>query len=201
MDVADATPRPSSGSEGAEASLIARCRAGDAGAWRELYRAHFGYVARLARNLGTRPAEHEDVIQEVFTIAFRKLDSFQHGQLTTWLYRICANVVTDHHRRRRVRTAFANLFTPTHEVAAPEPTPDAQMAQAQARARVSKILEGMSPKKRDVFVLFELEGLSGEVIAEQVGCSVATVWTRLFHARRDFARLGARLNVLDGEVA
>jgi RNA polymerase sigma-70 factor (ECF subfamily) len=201
MSAAPATPSPAGGPDTAEADLIAQCRAGDAGAWRALYLAHFGYVSRLTRNLGIPPAEQEDVIQEVFTIAFRKLGTFQQGQLTTWLYRICANVATDHHRRRRVRATFARLFTPEHEVAAPQPAPDAQVAQAQARARVSKILERMAPKKRDVFVLFELEGLSGETIAAQVGCSVATVWTRLFHARRDFARLGAQLNLLDGEVA
>jgi RNA polymerase sigma-70 factor (ECF subfamily) len=200
VSAAMATPRPDPGPDGAEADLIARCRAGDSGAWRELYRAHFGYVARLARSLGTPPAEHEDVIQEVFSIAFRKLDTFQHGQITTWLYRICANVVTDHHRRRRVRGAFARLFTPEKEVESTQPTPDAQLAQAQARDRVGQILERMAPKKREVFVLFEIEGLSGDAIAAQVGCSTATVWTRLFHARKDFAKLGAQLNLLQGEV-
>jgi RNA polymerase sigma-70 factor (ECF subfamily) len=50
----------------------------------------------------------------------------------------------------------------------------------------------MAPKKREVFALFELEGLTGEEIAERVGCKVDTVWTRLWHARRDFERIARK---------
>jgi RNA polymerase sigma-70 factor (ECF subfamily) len=197
MSAASLTPPPETLPDG-EAALIARCKGGDGAAWRALYVAQFGYVSRLARNLGTPPAEIDDVIQEVFTIAFRRLNDFQYGQLTTWLFRICANVVTDHHRKRRVRTAFAALFGPREEEASPQPGPEAQLEQAQARVQVGRLLAQMSPKKREVFVLFELEGLSGEEIAERVGCPVDTVWTRLFHARKEFARLGHRAQLLEG---
>ena len=50
----------------------------------------------------------------------------------------------------------------------------------------------MKPKHREVFVLFEVEGIPGEEIAERMGCPLNTVWTRLFHARKEFARIGRR---------
>ena len=55
----------------------------------------------------------------------------------------------------------------------------------------------MAPKKREVFAMFELEGLSGEQIAERIGCPVNTVWTRLHHARKDFLKNARRLGCLD----
>src|SRR6185312_14550791 len=104
---------------------------------------------------------------------------------------ICANVVTDHHRRRRVRGALMAVFGPAVDPdadVARGPTPEGQLQQAQAQVQVAKILERMRPKKREVFALFEIEGLSGEEIARRVGCPVDTVWTRLFHARKEFAQ-------------
>jgi RNA polymerase sigma-70 factor (ECF subfamily) len=175
-------------------AAIARCKEGDRLAWRELYERHFTFVLRSARRLGTPPAEAEDVTQEVFAVAFRKLGRFESGKLSTWLYRICANVVSDQHRRRRVRQAFAHLFSRTD---ADERTPEGELEQSQAQAQVGKILASMSPKKREVFVLFEIEGLSGDAIAERVGCPVETVWTRLHHARKEFARIGNQQQLLE----
>ena len=86
--------------------VVARCRAQDQSAWKELYDAHFDFVYRVARRLGTPAAEAEDVVHDVFEVVFKKLDQFEEGRLTTWMYRITANVVSDRHRRRRVRRAF-----------------------------------------------------------------------------------------------
>jgi RNA polymerase sigma-70 factor (ECF subfamily) len=59
------------------------------------------------------------------------------------------------------------------------------------------VLERMSPKKREVFALFELEGLSGDEISERIGVPVNTVWTRLHHARKDFLDIAKKLGVLE----
>lgn len=174
---------------------LARCRAQDQAAWKELYDAHFDFVYRVARRLGTPDEEAEDVVHDVFVVVFRKLDDFQEGRLTTWLYRITANVVSDRHRRRRVRRAFAALkiWVGSRETETPERVAERSSAQ---RA-VDRVLEAMSPKKREVFVLYEIEGLSGEEIAERVDCPLNTVWTRLFHARKEFLAVAKRLGCLD----
>jgi RNA polymerase sigma-70 factor, ECF subfamily len=198
-EVMGTSPAALPGSDGAEAAemtgegeLLDRCRSGDVVAWRRLYEAHFDFVYRVARRLGTPVEELEDVCQETFLVAFRKLDRFREGKLSTWLYRITANVASDRHRRRRVRRAFAALWGGGPEES-PARTPEREYESAEAEALVSRILERMSPKKREVFALFEVEGLSGEEVAERVGCKVATVWTRLFHARKEFEALGARM--------
>jgi RNA polymerase sigma-70 factor (ECF subfamily) len=178
--------------------ILEGCRENDEAAWRELYRAHFDFVHRVARRLGTPEAEAEDVVHDVFVVVHRKLDTFEGGRLTTWLYRITANVVSDRHRRRRVRRAFEALRVWVG--AEPDESPEQYAERRSAGRAVERVLERMSPKKREVFALFELEGLSGEEIAERVGCPVGTVWTRLHHARRDFVKIGKRLGCLDPEA-
>jgi RNA polymerase sigma-70 factor (ECF subfamily) len=174
--------------DGDELALVARCKTGDEAACRQLYLRHARSLTRYARRLGTPPSELPDVTQEVFTKAFRNLDRFHEGQLAHWLSRICTNVVTDHHRRRRVREAFGlRMIAPTTEAA---DSPEGAVVQRQAEQQVSDILARMRPKHREVFVLFELEGLSGEEIARRLGCPKATVRTRLFHARETFLRIG-----------
>lgn len=178
-----------------EVDLLARCRAGDSDAWQALHAEHFSFVWKVARRLGTPPEELDDVCQEVFLVAFRKLDRFEEGLFTTWLYRITANVVSTKHRRRRVVRTMQSML----HLAAPEPvrrTPHHDAEARESETQVAQVLERMAPKKREVFALFELEGLSGEEIADRVGCNVATVWTRLFHARKDFERIARKRGVI-----
>ena len=139
------------------------------------------------------------MVHDVFEVVFKKLDQFEEGRLTTWMYRITANVVSDRHRRRRVRRAFEDLKVWIGG-AAPE-LPDRAAERKSAESAVERVLERMSPKKREVFALFELEGLSGEAIAERLACPINTVWTRLHHARAEFVTVARRLGCLDGEVS
>ena len=176
------------------APLVARCRGGDATAWRQLYDAHYDFVLGAARRLGIPTAELDDVLQESFLVAFRKLDAFRDGRFSTWLFRIVANVVSNKHRRRRIRDAFAALLgraEPQHQRG-----PDRDYDAREAHAAVSDVLARMAPKKREVFALFELEGLTGEEVAERVGCRVETVWTRLHYARADFERIARKRGVV-----
>jgi len=177
-------------------ALLARCRQNDERAWRELFDAHFEFVWAVARRLGTPQGELDDVCQEVFVVVFKKLADFTHGRFTTWLYRIVANVVSDRHRKRRFRDALRTLAETVLPAAlAPAQTPEAAMHERESEAQVNKVLERMAPKKREVFALYELEALSGEEIAERVGCKVDTVWTRLHYARKDFERIAGELGI------
>jgi RNA polymerase sigma-70 factor, ECF subfamily len=184
-------------SSAALAAALDGCRQRDEAAWRRLYDAHVDFLLRTARHLGMPDAEIEDVVHEVFVIAFRKLDAFQYGAITTWLYRICANVVSHRHRRARVADAFQRLGLWVG--GAPPPSPEQHVARGDARHAVSQILARMSPKHREVLTLFELEGISGDEIAARLGCPVDTVWTRLHHARRHFQRLQRRLGYAERE--
>src|SRR5581483_8181338 len=150
--------------------------------------------------LGTPASELEDVTQEVFTTAFSKLDRFQGGNFGHWLHRICANLVNDRHRKRRVRETFRSLFGASPEAEADRsPGPEAKTVRAESERQVAFILSRMKPKHREVFALFELEGLTGDEIAARVGCPVNTVWTRLYHARADFVRIGKKRGYVEPE--
>ena len=183
-----------------EVEIVARCRAGEPAAFRSLYVLHFPVVHRLVRRLGTPLPEVDDVTQEVFASAFGKLELFRGGNFAHWIHRICANVVNDQHRKRRVRDGFRRFFgaLPAEPVARGA-GPEGDASAAQAERCVAEILASMRPKQREVFALFELEGLTGEEIALRVGCPVNTVWTRLHHARRDFARIGRKRGFIDPE--
>jgi len=179
-------------------ALIEGCREGREDAWRALFNAHFEFVQRVARRLGTPAEDLDDICQETFWIAFRKIDHFIAGRFTTWLYRICANVVSNRHRKRRFRTKLNELFGRAPRF--PAPGPEQSVERREAERMVGEILAAMRPKKREVFALYEIEGLSGPEIAERVGCTVDTVWARLHHARKEFFRI-ARKRGLATEVS
>lgn len=163
-------------------------------AFRAFYEAHFRFTYRIVARLADRAADVDDLVQEVFTIAGHKLPEFEgRAKETTWLYRIAANVVSaDRRKRRRQHLLSLRWLRPgaDDEVA---DGPDRDLERRDAKELVHEILGEMSEKKRAVFLLFELEGLSGQEVAQIVECPLDTMWTRLFHARREFkARLAAR---------
>lgn len=166
---------------------VALCREGNVSAWKRLYDAHFDFAYRTAHRLGTPQGELEDVVHEAFEIAFQKLNHFQHGLFSTWLYRIVANVVSARLRKRRVRDFFHGLWA-TEE----EPISNSLEATVAARhtlGKVSEVMRRLSAEKREVFALHELEGLSHDEIAGLIGCKVETVRSRLHYARKDFEKL------------
>jgi RNA polymerase sigma-70 factor (ECF subfamily) len=167
--------------------LVRRALEGDATAFHALYEAEFDFVLRTCMRFGLAESDAEDATQETFQIAHRKLARFTQGSFSTWLYRIAANVVSDMHRRRRVRETLFALWMPREVPLAA--APDAAMHEAETVQQVREVLSRMAAKKREVFVLYELEGLSGEEIAERIDCNVATVWTRLHYARQEFKRI------------
>jgi RNA polymerase sigma-70 factor (ECF subfamily) len=174
----------------AEPDLVRKAQAGDAGAFRALYEAHFGFALRTCLRLGLSEADAEDAVQETFAVAHRSLARFVEGRFSTWLYRIAANVTSARLRRIRVRDALLGRWLSREEPL--QAAPDGAFDEREAARMVRELVARLAPKKREVFALFELEGLSGEEIAERVGCPVATVWTRLHHARKDFERLARK---------
>ncbi len=143
-----------------EATLIARVRAGDRPAQDEFYRRFKRLVAgNLYRVAGDR-GDLEDLVQEVFVIAFRGLDRFRgDARLSTWLYRICINVSLGRMRsrsRKPLPTSVADIdANATTSWADAVETPERALVRRQDQARVHAALEQLAPKKRIV--------LAGEV--------------------------------------
>src|SRR5215831_9617670 len=155
-----------------------------------IYAEHFEFVYRLAARLGGKQIDPEDAAQEVFLIVARKLDTFDgSSQLTTWLYGITLNVVRATRRRQRLLGWFESKDALPHEPAI-ETIDRAEVREAHRIAY--EILDRMSAKKREVFILAEFEGLACEEIARIVETKTETVWSRLHYAREEFAQAVAR---------
>jgi RNA polymerase sigma-70 factor (ECF subfamily) len=90
------------------------------------------------------------------------------------------------------------LLRAPEEDVADESTPELELERLRAQRRLERILDRMSPVKRATFIMFELEGLPCEQIAEVTGVPVGTVYSRLHSARRQFERLLRRVPVEKG---
>ncbi len=178
----------------ADAEIVSRCREGDARAWRRLYDQNFDFAYRTARRLGTLESEAEDVVHEAFEIALRKLGDFDHGQFSTWLYRIVSNVVAARLRKKKVRDFFHGLWA--SETEASDESVEGTVAARRTLERVEEVLRSMTAAKREVFALHELEGLTHERIGELLGLKPETVRTRLFYAKQDFEKLARKRGLL-----
>ncbi len=167
-----------------------------------VYRQAFDEVVRWIRSLGGAQTEVEDLAQEVFLIVRRQLPRFDGGNLRGWLFRITHRVVRDHRRSAWFRRVFARPREVDLEGAAdPARLPDEALAQAERARRARAVINRLSEKRRIAFVLFELEGYSGEEISSLLELPLATVWTRLHHARKEFLEKLATLERELGEDA
>jgi RNA polymerase sigma-70 factor (ECF subfamily) len=155
-----------------------------------VYRNHFDFVYRKALRLGGPRVDAEDVAQEVFLIVARKLETFDgSSQLTTWLYGITLNVVRAARRRQRLLGWFESKQALPLEI----PIETIDRAEVRAAHRIAyEILDKMSAKKREVFILAEFEGLGCDEIARIVDTKTETVWSRLHYAREEFSQAVAR---------
>jgi len=162
------------------------------GGFDALYREHAGRVARWAARLGGPSVDVDEVVQEVFLVVHQQLPSFRgEARVTTWLYRITANIAR--HRRRRARWWRLLAGEPADaldRLPSPRPTPVEELERRQAADRVYRILDGMNDRYRTLLILFELEGLDADAISELTGHRPETLWVALHRARTQFvARL------------
>lgn len=148
----------------------------------ELFREHGAFVWRSLRRLGMSESDADDLCQEVFLVAFRRLDSFEHrSSFKTWLYGIAVRVAQAH--RRRASTQREQPWASPPEVASPD-GPHDQLADQQARQLLDRAVGELDDDKRAVFVLYEIEQLPMNEVAVALSCPAQTAYSRLHAARR-----------------
>lgn len=176
-----------------DGDVVRQVLSGDADAFEVLVSRYqekvYGLVWGMVRDLG----HAEDLVQDVFVKAFRKLGDFeQKSRFYTWLYRIAVNRTLDF-LKGRGRTRIASLDElPQAEpaVGAVETDPAAPLLEREFVEKMEEALAAIPEKFREILVLREVQGLSYEEIAETLQCSKGTVESRLFRAR---ARLKEKL--------
>ena len=162
------------------------------------YQENLKFIWRAARRLGIDPGDTDDVVQEVFVVAHRRLPEFEgRAQVKTWLLKILVRVVRQYFRTQ--------LRKPGHR---PSPSLDdldglrdsqtrgpAEAAERKDAVRILDcLLDRLDCEKREVFVLAEVEQLSAVEIAEVLGANLNTIYSRLRAARQEFQQALARFH-------
>jgi RNA polymerase sigma-70 factor (ECF subfamily) len=175
--------RPGAGERRDELALIERCRRGELGAFEELYRAHAGRLYNLALRLLGNSADAEDLLQEIFLAAHRKLDTFRgESAVGTWLYRLATNLCLDYLRSRAGRSRqVTDWIEDEWEVF---DTASSRLAeQTVTKMDLERGLARLPAGCRAAFVLHDVEGLEHKEIAEILGVAEGTSKSQVHKAR------------------
>lgn len=161
----------------------------------EIYQFHADFVWRTLRRLGVADCDINDGVQDVFLTVHTKLIQFEgRSSLRTWLFTICRTIARD--RRRRTRQAQSQACSAPVEDAVDLRADVARAVEHHDRVQLlEEILSGLEVDLRNVFVLFELETLTGEEISVALSIPLGTVYSRLQAARKAFRLALARAEV------
>jgi len=163
-----------------ELRLVRQAQAGDLVAFERLYRDNERKVFGLCFRLSSDPALAEELTQEVFVRAWRKLSSFRgESAFSSWLYPLTVNVALSERRSRRRRDA---RIVATDDPASLERAP--RSPAPEAGFDLEKAMAALPPGARAVFVLHDVEGRTHEEIAKLLGLAPGTSKAQLHRARR-----------------
>lgn len=176
-----------------ESELIAQSRAGDRRAFDALMRRYSERLFRLTHKVCAQaPSEADDVYQETFLTAFRKMAGFrEQSALGSWLFRIASNLCWMRLRRRK-REAFVPILDlpeergerPARSLAAPGDDPALDAHKNDLRRSVARALERLPAGDREIVFLSDVGEWKNRDIARRTGLSLAAVKSRLHRARR-----------------
>jgi RNA polymerase sigma-70 factor (ECF subfamily) len=156
-------------------------RAEDVDGFEQLYRQHAPRLYALASRISGSPTEGEDLLQEIFVQAFRKLDGFRgEAAVGTWLYRLAVNYCLDYVRSRRGK--MAKLTTALDVEHGHEPA--ARPATTAERLDLERAIRRLPDGCREVFVLHDVEGFNHQEISAMLGIAEGTSKSQVFKARQ-----------------
>lgn len=174
-----------------ESDLLLRCREGDEASWRELVARHARKVFGLAYRFTGRVDEAEDLTQEVFIKVYQTLERYDAGvgSFGSWLMAVARNQSIDRYRRcrqehqRRVEDPEAVDLAPSGDESA------LRSLEREERVRlVHRGLRALPSELREVLVLFDLQGVPYDEIAETLGIPLGTVKSRINRGRLELAK-------------
>ncbi len=176
----------------AEMALVERCQRGDLGAFEELYKAHAPRLYSLACRMLGNASDAEDLLQEIFLAAHRKLDTFRgESALGTWLYRLAANQCLDFLRSRAARTSHVTDALDDGR-AVPDAAGPGLAERTVTRMDLDRALAQLPDGCRAAFVLHDVEGFEHREVAEALGIAEGTSKSQVHKARLRLRALLAR---------
>jgi RNA polymerase sigma-70 factor, ECF subfamily len=178
--------------------LVRRCQAGDSSAFNDLVTRYRSKVFTMVYGMVQNEQDAWDLVQESFLKAWRSIHQFKvQSSFYSWLYRIAINVTTEALRRKGVRgeaefddrIAPRNVDPASRTTPLATPPPHRKLEQNEIRQRIDEATGQLSPEHRAVFLMKELEDFQYNEIAEILDCSIGTVMSRLFYARKKLQTL------------
>jgi len=169
--------------------LVARARAGDVDAFESIYRQNASRIYTLACRMAGSPEDGEDLLQEIFLQAHRKLATFKgDASVGTWLYRLAVNHCLDFVRSKQAKM---NKLTETLDAESsfePVARRDMPIARLDLERAIDRLPEGC----REAFVLHDVEGFDHKEVASLLGIAEGTSKSQVFKARMKLRALLAR---------
>jgi RNA polymerase sigma-70 factor (ECF subfamily) len=180
--------------------LVKAAQKGDMAAFEELVARHRDKIYARAFSMLRNEDDAIDLSQEAWVKGWQRLIQFQgEASFATWMTRIVINLCLDQLRKQK-RIKSESIDEMNEETGGVErqmpvinPNPTEGLERAELRQRIDKALAQLSYEHRTVLILHEFEDLEYKVIAKKMGCSIGTVMSRLFYARRKMANLMAGL--------
>lgn len=151
-----------------------------ASAFRRLYVEHYGFAWAVAQRMGVRPDLVDDVVQDAFLTAFRRLDDLPRDRPRAWLYGITRRVSSNYRRQERRRTRKHDALA----VARPRAVEvEGQLAAART---LDRFMAGLEDGDRELFVLGAIEGMTGAELGMALQARPSTLYGRLQALRARF---------------
>ena len=189
-----------------DAALVRKAQKGDMGAFEELVARHRDKIYARAYSMMRNEEEAIDLSQEAWVKGWQRLEQFQgESSFATWMTRIVINLCLDQLRKqKRHRTeSIEEMDEESGGVERQMPVvtvnPTERLERGELRQRIDKALGQMSHEHRTALVLHEFEEMEYKEIAKTMGCSIGTVMSRLFYARRKMAAILADLKKPENE--
>ena len=182
-----------------ELDLVRRCQAGDTEAFDELVTRYRTRIFSMIYNMVHSEQDAWDLAQDSFLKAWKSIRRFRgSSSFYTWIYRIVMNVTIDWLRKKHVKGAgtefddaiqLREVDPASQTVPKTEALPYETMERGEIRVRIDQAIAQLSPEQRAVILMKEIEGMQYHEIAEALGCSIGTVMSRLFYARKKLQTL------------
>lgn len=164
---------------------IARAKDGDRGALAALLEENEPRIYRFTMKLCRHPEDARGVLQETMMDAVRGIGGFrEEASFTTWLYTLARNRCLKRRRKSKFAPTQIEAIDEGHELPAETSRPDEEVLSKELRRTVERAIAGLAEEQREVLVLRDVEGLSGEEAAEVLGLSLAATKSRLHRARK-----------------
>jgi RNA polymerase sigma-70 factor, ECF subfamily len=186
-------------SDVSEMDLVKRCQAGDPDAFDQLVTRYRTRIFGMIYNMVHNEQDAWDLAQDSFVKAWKSIKRFRgRSSFYTWIYRIVMNVTIDWLRKKQVKgvgTEFDDAIQTKQIDPASKTAPKAGalpyeiMERSETRTRIDNAIAQLSPEHRAVILMKEIEEMQYHEIAETLGCSIGTVMSRLFYARKKLQNL------------